>query len=257
MSLRTLVVDDEPLARERLIFLLEDERDIEITAQCSDGRSALAYVERSAIDLALLDIQMPEMNGLEMVKHLAPERMPSIVFVTVYDDYALQAFGVHAVDYLLKPVEKERLSLALDQVRKRQNVALPSVELHRRMAEMVRHLESLRTPPNRIPLKSNGQITFYDPEEIDWIEAEGNYVSLHLTGKREFLRESLSAFESRLKPYGFVRISRSVVVNTTRIKSMRSAQYGDYLIQLRDSTELMLNRRYRETFFQSVGRSDF
>ncbi|MEO8724630.1 MAG: LytTR family DNA-binding domain-containing protein [Acidobacteriaceae bacterium] len=256
MAIRTLVVDDEPLARERMIFLLEGERDIEVAAQRSDGRSALNYIERNPVDLALLDIQMPEMNGFEMVKQLAPERMPCIIFVTVYDEYALQAFAVHAADYLLKPVEKERLTAALDQVRKRQSIELSGAELHGRMTEMLADLESRRAAPGRILLKSEGQITFYDPEQIDWIESAGNYVTLHAAGKKQFLRETLSGFEKKLKPYGFVRISRSVVVNTTRIKCMKSAQYGDYSVQLRDSTELMLNRRYREAFFKLVERRD-
>lgn len=249
MSLRTLITDDEPLARERMVSLLRGESGVEIVAQAANGKAALEIIARQPIDLVFLDIQMPEMNGFEMVKRIAPHRMPAIVFVTVYDQYALAAFDVHALDYLLKPVAEERLHIALQHAR---STRVPGTELHQRIASMVAEMEARRSAPERILLKSDGEIGFYDPEEIDWIECAGNYVTLHMGGKNKFLRESLRHLESKLRPYGFVRISRSAVVNTARIRTMKSVQFGDYNIQLRDNTQLILSRGYREAFFQLV-----
>ncbi len=252
MSLRTLITDDEPLARERMMSLLSGEAGIEVVAQASNGQSALEIISRQPIDLVLLDIQMPEMNGFEMVKRIPAERLPIIIFVTVYDQYALDAFEVHAMDYLLKPVPEERLRAALQRVRSA--LPKPAEDLHRRLAEMLAEMEARRSTADRILLKSDGEIVFYDPEEIDWIESAGNYVTLHMGTKRKFLRETLTNLQKKLRPYGFARISRSVVVNTGRILTMRSVQFGDYSIQLKDATRLTLNRGYREAFFERVDR---
>ena len=172
--------------------------------------------------------------------------------MTVYDEYALDAFEVHAMDYLLKPVPEERLRTALQRVRSA--LPKPAEDLHRRLAEMLAEMEARRSTVDRILLKADGEIVFYDPEEIDWIESTGNYVTLHMGTKRKFLRETLTNLQKKLRPYGFARISRSVVVNTGRIVTMRSIQYGDYSIQLKDATRLTLNRGYREAFFERVDR---
>ncbi|MGA2003138.1 MAG: LytTR family DNA-binding domain-containing protein [Terriglobales bacterium] len=252
MPIRTLIADDEPLARERLRFLLADESDIDVVGECADGRSTVAFVENNAVDLLLLDIQMPEMDGFEVLKAIAPDRLPAVVFVTAYDRYALDAFEVHALDYLLKPVAGERIKAALDHVRAGQQTQLLSADIQRRLANLLTEHELRGRRNERISVKSDGEITFLAAEEIDWIESAGNYVTLHIGNKTKFLRETLSAMEKKLASHGFVRISRSTVVNTAKIKAMRSSQYGDYKIQLLDATELTLSRGYRESFFELV-----
>jgi len=252
VRIRTLIADDEPLARERLRFLLANESDIDVAGECADGRSTVAFLEKNAVDLLLLDIQMPEMDGFEVLKAIAPDRLPAVVFVTAYDRYALDAFEVHALDYLLKPVAAERMKAALDHVRADLQTQILNADIQRRVANMLAEMESRRRRNERIPVKSGGEIAFLAAEEIDWIESAGNYVTLHISNKTKFLRETLSAMEKKLASHGFVRISRSTVVNTSRIKAMRSSQYGDYKIQLVDSTELTLSRGYRESFFELV-----
>ncbi len=252
MRIRTLIADDEPLARERLQFLLADEADIDVVGVCGDGRSAIALIESSVVDLLLLDIQMPEMDGFEVLKAVAPNRLPAIIFVTAYDRYALDAFEVHALDYLLKPVAPERMRKALDHVRAGRESQVLNADLQRRIVNMLGELESRRQRAERIPVKADGEVTFLTVDEIDWIESAGNYVTLHVRGKTKLVRETLSAMEKKLAANGFVRISRSTVVNAARIKTLRPVQYGDYSIQLVDATELMLSRGYRGSFFESV-----
>jgi two-component system LytT family response regulator len=257
VSIQTLIADDEPLARERLRFLLNDEPDVAVVGECPDGKSTVAFIENSPVDLLLLDIQMPEMDGFEVLRSIPSDRLPAVVFVTAYDRYALDAFEVHALDYLLKPVAPERMKAALNhvrsnQVRSGQERQELSSDIQRRMANMLMELESHRSQRERILVKSNGEIAFLAASEIDWVESAGNYVTLHLSNKTKFLRETLSAMEKKLASHGFVRISRSAIVNTSRIKAMRSAHYGDYKIQMYDATELTLSRGYRESFFSTV-----
>ncbi len=242
MAIRTLIVDDEPLARERLRLLLAGEPDFPIAGECAGGRDAVSFIKRQPVDLVLLDIQMPEMNGFEVVKAIAPHRLPHIIFVTAYDRYALDAFAVHALDYLLKPVDPARLRSAIEHVR------ASGGDWQDRVTKL---LDNLHRPPapERILLKVDGEVNFVDPNEIGWVEAAGNYVNIHLRDHRKFLRETLSAMERKLSVYGFLRISRSVVVNTGRIKTMKPVGFGEYSIQLLDATELTLSRGYREAFF--------
>jgi two-component system LytT family response regulator len=175
-----------------------------------------------------------------------------VIFVTAYDRYALDAFEVHALDYLLKPVAAERMKAALNQVRAARELQIMNADFHRRVAIMLTALESRPDPKERLLVKADGEITFLAAEEIDWIEAAGNYVTLHMNHKTKLLRETLSAMKKRLGPNRFVRISRSVIVNTAKIKTMRSAHYGDYRVQLLDATELTLSRGYRESFFARI-----
>lgn len=249
MRIRTLISDDEPLARERLRSLLVEESDIAVVGECPDGRSTVAYLQQNAVDLLLLDIQMPEMNGFEVLKAIEIDPMPAVVFVTAYDQYALDAFEVHALDYLLKPVGPERMRAALNHVRDAHRFG---GDFRRRLAKMLTDLESHRALGTRIPIKSDGEIAFLEVQEIDWVKSAGNYVTLHVNNKNKFLRETLRAMEQKLIGHGFARISRSTIVNTARIKAMRPSQYGDYTIQLLDTTELTLSRGYRQSFFASV-----
>ncbi|HSY14022.1 MAG TPA: LytTR family DNA-binding domain-containing protein [Verrucomicrobiae bacterium] len=252
MPIRVLLSDDEALARERLRSLLEEEPDIEIVAECGDGKSAVATIKREKPDLVFLDIQMPETDGFGVVSALRDEHMPLTIFVTAYDRYAMKAFEVHALDYLLKPVVKERLSEALDHARKQ--LQHPSEAMfQQRVLNMLGDLDSRQHGPQRIVIKADGEIVCLKPNEIDWAESAGNYVCLHVGPNTHILRETITSLESRLGERQFLRVHRSTLVNVDRIKTLRPSLYGDYAILLRDGTKLTLSRGFRETVLKRLG----
>ena len=245
--IRTLIVDDEPLARARIRRFLASEKDVEIVGECGDGRAAVADVQRLKPDLMFLDIQLPEAAGLEVVEQLADGHMPVVIFVTAYDKYALQAFDVHAIDYLLKPYTRERFARALDRARKQLSAASRS-EFDQRLMSLLesaaaggehRHLQ-------RLMIKSSGRIYFIKAQEVDWIGAEGNYVNLHVGREAHLLRETMSHLATKLDPDKFVRIHRSTIVNVDRVKELQPLFSGDYVAILHDGTQLNLSRAYRE-----------
>jgi two-component system LytT family response regulator len=244
MRIRTLIVDDEPLARDRLNQLLQDEPEIEIVGQCSDGREAVAAIEKALPDLVFLDVQMPELDGFGVLEALDPGPMPVIVFVTAHDQFALRAFEVHAVDYLLKPFDRERFQKALHRAIERVGNRAGSVVLRRQSAL----LADLRA--SQLMVRSGGQVVRVKLDEIDWIGSADNYAELHVGAKTHLLRETLGALETRLAPESFVRISRSAIVNKQRIKELRRLFYGGYELVLRDGTRLTLSRRHRDKLEQ-------
>lgn len=252
MPIRVLLSDDESLARERLRRLLEDEADLEIVAECGDGRSAISLIKREKPDLVFLDIQMPEVDGFGVVAALK-DQMPLTIFVTAYDSYAMKAFEVHALDYLLKPVGKERLAEALGRARKQ--LQHPSAEgmFQRRVLDLLGDLESRQHAPQRIVIKADGEIVCLKPGEIDWAESAGNYVCLHVGGHTHILRETITSLEGRLGARQFLRVHRSTLVNVDRIKTLRPSLYGDYAILLRDGTKLTLSRGFRENVLKRLG----
>ena len=251
MPIRVLLSDDEALARERLRSLLEEESDLEIVAECGDGKSAIALIKREKPDLVFLDIQMPETDGFGVVSTLRDE-MPLTIFVTAYDRYAMKAFEVHALDYLLKPVVKERLSEALEHARKQ--LQHPSEAMfQRRVLNLLGELDSRQNTPQRIVIKADGEIVCLRPNEIDWAESAGNYVCLHVGANTHILRETITSLESRLGERQFLRVHRSTLVNVDRIKTLRPSLYGDYAILLRDGTKLTLSRGFRETVLKRLG----
>ena len=244
MSIRALIVDDEPLARERIRMLLDGEPEFEIVSESTNGAEALTAIRQLAPDLVFLDVQMPELTGFEMLEHLDPARMPVIIFVTAYDQYALKAFEVCALDYLLKPFDRERFSRALARARAeldRRRAGHVNDQVLRLLSELQRgqkHLEKLI-------IRHSGRILFLRADEIDWIEAAGNYVRLH-AGKDEYLyRETMAKLEARLNPDRFARVHRSTIVNVERIKELQPWFRGDYMIVLRDNRKLTLSRTYR------------
>lgn len=252
MSIRVLLSDDEALARERLRSLLEDERDLEIVAECGDGKSAIAMIKREKPDLVFLDIQMPEIDGFGVVSALRHDPMPLTIFVTAYDRYAMKAFEVHALDYLLKPVGKQRLAEALEHARKQ--LLHPSEGMFQgRVLALLAELDSRHNAPQRIVIKADGEIVCLKPGEIDWAESAGNYVCLHVGGATHILRETITALESRLGQRQFLRVHRSTLVNVDRIKTLRPSLYGDYAILLRDGTKLTLSRGFRESVLKRLG----
>jgi len=265
MPIRVLLSDDEALARERLRSLLDDEPDLEIVAECGDGKSAIALIKREKPDLVFLDIQMPEIDGFGVVAALRDQAtsstngaglngtwMPLTIFVTAYDRYAMKAFEVHALDYLLKPVAKDRLSEALGHARKQ--LQHPSEAMfQRRVLNLLSELDSRQNPPQRIVIKADGEIVCLKPQEIDWAESAGNYVCLHVGAATHILRETITSLETRLGHRQFLRVHRSTLVNVDRIKTLRPSLYGDYAILLRDGTKLTLSRGFRENVLKRLG----
>ena len=252
MPIRVLLSDDEALARERLRGLLETEPDLEVVAECGDGKSAIALIKRERPDLVFLDIQMPEVDGFGVISALAGEQLPLTIFVTAYDRYAMKAFEVHALDYLLKPVVKERLAEALDHARKQLEHPSEAV-FQRRVLGLLAELDSRQNAPQRIVIKADGEIVCLKPGEIDWAESAGNYVCLHVGQATHILRETITSLETRLGQHQFLRVHRSTLVNVDRIKTLRPSLYGDYSILLRDGTKLTLSRGFRETVLRRLG----
>ena len=246
--IKTLIVDDEAIARDRVRRFLTAESDIEILGECRNGREAIAAIKKLQPDLVFLDIQMPQFDGFETLAALDPAQLPTVVFVTAFDQYAIQAFAVHALDYLLKPFSQERFRQSLAHVRKQldreKSGGLRSLD-----NRLLSLLEDIKTPPKfaeRIVIKEIGRVYFLKAEDIDWIEACGNYVTLHIGAETHLLRETLSHLESRLDPALFLRIHRSRLVNLDRIKELTPLFNGDYTVVLQSGDELTLSRTYRD-----------
>lgn len=254
MSMRTLIVDDEPLARERLRTLLAQESDVEVVGECADGRSAVAAIRDLDPDLVFLDVQMPALDGLGVVAEVGPERMPATVFVTAYDRYAVRAFDVNAVDYLLKPFDRDRFAAAVrrakDQVGRRDDAGV-----REKLLALLTEVKPASQPPaaERLAVKSAGKVVFVRIDDIDWVEAAGNYCRLHVAKQAHLLRETMAALEGRLDPKKFVRIHRSTIVNLERIRELQPYFHGDYVVLLRDGTQLTLSRTYRQKLHDVIG----
>ena len=252
MKLRVLIVDDEPLARERLRVLLRDAPEVQVVGECGDGRRALAAIRRRRPDLLFLDVQMPELDGFAVLRALDPTELPAVIFVTAYDRYALRAFEVHALDYLLKPFDRERFHRALARAR-------TQIERDRRGtldARLLALLEDLRPGRKRLErlvVKEGGRVFFLRAEEIDWVEAQGNYARLHIGRETHLVRETMARLEAGLDPKQFARIHRSTIVNLERVRELLPDFHGDSVVVLRDATRLTLSRGYRERFRELLG----
>ena len=234
--IRTLVVDDEPLARSNLTVLLRLDPEIEIVGECSSGFEALAEIRGRKPDLVFLDVQMPECDGFDVVEQLGKDLPHAVVFVTAYDQYALKAFEAGALDYLLKPFDNARFDRALG--RAKQRIAL-SKEAPRKI--------------DRLVIKGAGQVTFVKISEIDWIEAADYYACLHLRTKTHLLRRRMSDLERELDPTVFCRIHRSSIVNINRIRGLEVAEDGEYEVTLDTGARLRLSRRYRKQLQSLLG----
>ena len=252
-KIRTLVVDDEPLARERLTSLLSAEADMEVVGQCRDGEEAVKAIIEQSPDLVFLDVQMPAMNGFEVIEQVGSERMPLVIFVTAYDQHALKAFQVRALDYVLKPFDRERFQEATQRARahiQRDETG----DLGRRLLALVKDLRRDQPKTERLVVKSGGRLFFLRTDEIDWIEAAGNYVRLHVGNTSHLLRETMNAIEGRLDAEKFFRIHRSRIVNMERIQEMQPWLNGEYAVVLRTGTRLTLSRGYREKLQERLAR---
>jgi two-component system LytT family response regulator len=244
VKIRALIADDEPLARERIRTLLSPHADIEVVAECADGKETVLAIQKLSPDLLFLDIQMPELTGFEVLQELDTSAAPAIIFVTAYDQYALQAFEVCALDYLMKPFDAERFQKALERGRE-QIRRLRSGEVNERLLALLEDLERGRKYLERLVIRTGGRVFFLRVDEIDWIEAAGNYVRLHIGAEEHLHRETMNALEQSLDPARFARIHRSTMVNLTRIKELQPWFRGDYVVILRDGHQLTLTRSYR------------
>jgi two-component system LytT family response regulator len=236
MPLRVLIADDEPLARQRLKRLLRKVGEVTVVAECADGDAAVAALREHEIDLVFLDVQMPKLNGFEVVRTIGAEQMPAVIFVTAFDRFALQAFEAQALDYLLKPFGEERVRQALKRAR-----AFLDGEARRDFQEQLAGLlkASTATPQTSCLLvKGTERLIVLQPGEIDWIEADGDYVQLHVGSESHLHRCTLTEMEQRLKADGFVRIHRSRLVNLSRVKEFRPLFRGESVVVLRNGTQL-------------------
>jgi two-component system LytT family response regulator len=274
---RVLIVDDEALARQRMRRLLQSESDVEIVGEAETGRDALRYVREQRPDLMCLDVQMPELDGFGVLRELEGEYTPMVLFTTAYDEHAQRAFDVHAVDYVLKPVDADRFRAAFDRARTQRANAAAAERLGELLATVRRladtptgsgaavtdmtRTESAAAPAShangryasRILVKQDGRMFFVKTTEIDWIEADRNYVRLHVGKVMHTIRDRISHLEETLDPRLFARIHRSTIVNLNRVREMQQWFSGDYVVILEDGTRLRLSRHYRDRVEKQVG----
>ena len=268
-SIRTLVVDDEPLAREGILALLAQDPEIEVVGSCADGQTAVTTIRSQRPDLVFLDVQMPKRTGFEVIAELKPAERPAVVFVTAYDQYAIQAFENCAVDYLLKPFRDARFAGALARAKaeiRKQRVVGMGETMERLLASvqaMVRTGTSPLAAPvpsapaepsDRVVIKAGSDLHFIKTADIVWVEAQADFVRVHTTGAAQLVRETLQNFESRLDPARFLRIHRSSLVNLDHVKKATPALYGDYMVQMSDDTKLRLSRKNRGKLKQIISR---
>jgi two-component system LytT family response regulator len=251
--IRVLIVDDEPLARGVLREMLQSDPDVTIVGECVNGKEAVRAIKESIPDLLFLDIQMPEMGGFEVLAALDKGQAPYLVFVTAYDQYAVRAFEVHALDYILKPFDRERFETSWQRA-KAEVLRGRNGGVEQKILSLLEDLKAGNKYLERLVIKSSGRIYFLETHEIDWIQAEGNYVSVHAGKKAHLLRETITGLESQLDPKKFLRIHRSAIVRIDRIKELQPWFHGEYHVVLHDGTELTLSRNYRERLQEALGK---
>jgi two-component system LytT family response regulator len=260
MKLRVLIVDDEPLVRESIRILLDDEPDVEIAGECANGGEAIEAIGQLSPDLIFLDVQMPEIGGFDVVEAIDPDRMPGVIFVTAYDEHALRAFEVDALDYLLKPFDHERFHRSVERAR-RQIGQKRAAYSERRILDLLADIGQAPQPKSaspyleRLVVKTAGRIIFVKTSQVDWVEATGDYMTIHAAGKTHLLRETMSGLESRLDPRQFLRIHRSTMVNIERVRELKPSFHGEYVVVLHDGTELKLSRSYRDRLQGLLGQT--
>jgi two-component system LytT family response regulator len=245
MKLKALIADDEPLARERLSFLLSGQEEVEVAGECRNGKEVIAALKKSRIDVLFLDIQMPGRNGFEVIEQIGPAQMPVTVFVTAHNEYAVQAFEVHALDYLTKPVEPERLQATLVRVRER-IASQAALMTHEQMKSVLNSLENGGVPrhdfPKRLLVHNGARDSFVNVNEIDWIEAADYYACLHVGTKSFMLRETIKELSSTLDPQKFVRIHRSVIVNVEQVSEIFREGQSEGSVVLKTGQRLRMSK---------------
>ena len=253
MTIRAVIVDDEPLARKRLADLLAEVKDVELIAECANGEEAIRTIEESRPNLLFLDVQMPEIDGFDVLEAIGIGYVPVVIFVTAYDQFALRAFEAHALDYLLKPFDDERFAAALQRARERIRQQQFG-DVDRRLLALLKDARADRGYLQRLVVPSGHRSIFIRTEDIDWIEAERNYIRIHARGQAHLLRENLSRIESALDPSKFCRIHRSTIVNIDRIHAVESLARGEYLVTLHDGTKITSGRSYRQNLYHVMGK---
>jgi len=248
MTLRTVIVDDEPLARDLLRALLAAHKDIQIVAECSDGEDAIAHLRAKPVDLLFLDVQMPEVDGFEVARRIELQRLPPTIFVTAYHEHAVRAFDIHAVDYLTKPVDAERLALALERVREKiaAQAALLTQEQLAAVLNELRSGEDAKSYAVRFLVKDGEKEILLPVAKIDWVEAAEYYCCLHSCGRSYMLRETISDLSEAMDPKDFVRIHRSAIVNLDRIAEIYREGTAQGSIRLTDGQMLKMSKAGRE-----------
>jgi two-component system LytT family response regulator len=242
VTARVLVVDDEAVARRRMRRYLAADGDVVVVGECGDGASAVDAIRRLKPDIVLLDVQMPELDGFAVLHALRPPELPAIVFVTAFDRYAVRAFDLHAIDYLLKPFSRDRFDLALARAKAR----IASRARDKRLASLIEHLRTTSSHPTRVAVPSAHRLVMLDWVDVDWIEAADNYVKLHVGRTEYLLRRTLTSLEQQLDATQFVRVHRSAIVQVDRIVELRPESHGDSTLRLRGGHSLTLSRTFRE-----------
>ena len=250
--IRVLLVDDESLAREMLREMLQDDPQVTIVGESCNGHEAFEAIRTHSPDLIFLDVQMPELGGFELLEALGKD-IPQVIFVTAYDQYAVRAFEVHALDYLLKPFDQERFDISWQRARA-QILRDRNGGTDQRILALLEEMKAGNKYLERLVIKASGRIYFLETSEIDWIEAEGNYVSVHSGKKSHLLRETISSLEAQLDPKKFLRIHRSSIVRIDRIQELQPWFHGEYRIILQNGTQLTLSRNYRDKLQEALGK---
>jgi len=252
--LRTIIADDERLARKKLRILLSSEPGIEIVAECSDGKETLTALGARKPDLLLLDVQMPDMDGFGVLRAIPPDEMPVVIFTTAYDQYAVKAFETHALDYLLKPFDRDRLHSAINRARV-EFLRSRGRETTSRILDFLTQNKPEPQVDRRLAFKSGGRVVFLDLDEIDWLSAAANYVTLRVGAESYLLREGIGHISERLDPKKFVRIHRSTIVNVKKIKQVEPVNSGEFIVVLKDGKELSCSRGYRAGLQQLIDKN--
>jgi len=246
--LRVIIADDERLARKKLHILLESEPEVQVVAECEDGRQTISAIHAHLPDLLLLDIQMPDLDGFQVLNEVPPGEMPVVIFTSAYDQYAIRAFEAHALDYLLKPFDQERLHLSIERACSEVHKSGDREITHRIMDLLSRVRSETRSgpePEGRLVIRAKGRVIFLNLDEIDWVEAAANYVRLNVGKESYFFRETISRIAERLNPNLFIRIHRSTIVNVRKIKELIPVNSGEYIVILKTGKELSCSRGYR------------
>ena len=244
-KIRTVVVDDEPLACKRLEKLLKEDKDIELIKLCANGEEAIKTIKEESPDLVFLDIQMPEINGFDVLQNIDQDKAPLIIFVTAYDEYALKAFEVHALDYLMKPFKRERFNESLNRAKKALNRDNRDV-ITDKIENLLEYLEPESEAISRILVKSSGRYFFLKACDIDWIESAGNYVRIHSGGNNYLIRETMINMEKKLDSDTFFRIHRSTIINVEKVKELEQWFHGDYQVVMYNEEKLTMSRNYKK-----------
>jgi len=252
--LRTIIADDESLARKKLRILLSSEPGVEIVAECSDGKQTLAALRTNKPDLLLLDIQMPDMDGFGVLRAIPADDMPVVIFTTAYDQYAVRAFEAHALDYLLKPFDQERLHHAINRARA-EYLKTRDREATYRILDFLTHAKPEPQIDGRLAFRTGGRVVFLSLDEIDWLSAAANYVTLRVGAESYLIREGIGHISERLDPSKFVRIHRSTIVNIERIKQVEAVNSGEYIVVLKDGKQLSCSRGYRAGLQQLIDKN--